>query len=143
MATITSANAVLMLSQAILFPVPVQLQGFAADDVFNVDQIKSVEVLMGVDGVLSGGFVFSEIMQNIMLQADSASNLFFDTVWTQMQAAQDTYPLTGLISLPSVSTKFTMRNGFLTGYKPVPDAKKILQPRTHQITWGRIAPAPL
>lgn len=143
MGTLTAADTVLMLSQPILFPVPVQLQGFAADDVYDVDQIKSVEVSMGVDGVLSGGFVFQEVVQNITLQADSDSNDFFDIWWLQMQAAKTTYPVNGLISLPAVATKFAQIKGFLTGYSPAPAAKRILQPRKHQITWEKIAPAPL
>lgn len=143
MATITAANAILTLSQPILFPVPQQLQGFAADDVYDIDSIKSIEAVMGVDGVLSFGFVYVEVMQNITLQADSASNAFFDTVWTQMQAAQDVYPINGVVVLPGVSTTFAMLNGGLTGYKPAPDAKRTLQPRRYQITWNKIFPAPL
>lgn len=140
--SITSANAVLTLSQAILFPTPIQLQGFAADDIYDVDSIKSVEDSMGVDGVLSFGFVFVAVPQNISLQADSDSNDFFDTIWTQMQAAEDVYPLNGTIILPGISTKFAMVNGGLTGYKPIPDAKKTLQPRRYQITWNKVFPQP-
>ena len=143
MGSITSANAVLTLTVPLLFPSPQQIQGFASDDIFDTDQIKSVEVMMGVDGVLSAGFVYVEITQNYALQADSASNEFFDTWWTQMQAAQDVYPANGNIQLPSIATKFTMTNGFLTGYKPLPDAKKLLQPRKFQIIWNRVAPAPI
>lgn len=142
MGSISSPSTVLTLAQAILFPIPVQLQGFGADDIYGIDQIKSVEVSMGVDGVLSGGFVYAEVMQNITLQADSASNDIFDTIWTQMQAATDVYPLNGIVILPSISSQFVMRNGFLTGYKPAPDAKKTLQPRTYQITWERVFPSP-
>lgn len=140
--SITSANAILMLSQPILFPAPQQIQGFAADDVYDVDQIKSVETQMGVDGVLSAGFVYVEVTQNITLQADSLSNDFFDVWWTQMQAAQDTYPVTGIITLPSIATKFSQRQGYLTGYQPIPNAKRVLQPRRYQITWGRVSPSP-
>lgn len=140
--SITSSNAILTISQPILFPTPVQLQGFGADDVYDVDAIKSVEESMGVDGVLSFGFVFVAVPQNITLQADSASNDFFDTLWTQMQAAQEVYPVNGIIILPGIATKFTMINGGLTGYKPAPDAKKTLQPRRYQITWNRIFPQP-
>lgn len=140
--SISSSNAVLTLSQAILFPTPQQIQGFGADDVYDIDQIKSVEASMGVDGVLSFGFVYVEILQNITLQADSLSNTFFDIIWTQMQAAGDVYPLNGSILLPGIATKFTMVNGGLTGYKSAPDAKKILQPKRFQITWNRIFPQP-
>ena len=142
MADIGSSNSVLMLSIATLFPTPQQLQGFGVDDIYDVPQIKSVETMMGVDGVLSAGFVYVQIVQHVTLQADSASNDIFDTWWTQMQAGQTTYAAQGLIRLPSVATKFTQTNGFLTGYKPLPAGKKLLQPRTHEITWERVAPAP-
>lgn len=142
MASITAANAVLVLSQATLFPAPVQMQGFDVDDVYDIDGIKSVEVKMGVDGILSAGFVFAEVIQRITLQADSASNLFFDTIWLQMQSAEDAYPLDGVITLPGVATKFTQTRGFLTNYPPAPAGKRVLQPRRFELTWQKIAPAP-
>lgn len=140
--TITSANAVLTLSQATLFPAPVQMQQFAADDVFDTENIRSVEALMGVDGVLSFGFIYVAIVQNIALQANSPSNSFFDVIYTQQTAALDIYPLNGTIILPGISTKFTLSNGAMTGYKPTPDGKRTLTPRRFQITWNKIAPAP-
>lgn len=143
MASITSANAVVTLSIPLLFPIPQQLQGFAVDDIYDTDAIKSVETMMGVDGILSAGFVFVEILQNYSLQADSASNRLFDTWWTQMQAAQDVYFANGQILLPGVSTKFSMTRGVLSAYKPLPDAKKTLQPRRYAITWNKVAPAPV
>jgi hypothetical protein len=97
---------------------------------------------MGVDGILSGGFVYVAIMWEISLQADSLSNLIFDTWWTQMQAAKDVYIAQGIIRLPSISTKFNLVNGYLTGYKPAPAAKKVLQPRRYELTFNTIAPAP-
>lgn len=142
MGTITSADAVLTLMVVPLFPIPQQIQGFATDDIYNIQKIKSVETRMGVDGVLSGGFVFKEVVQEIMLQADSASNAFFDTWWLQMQATKGTYPAVGTIQLPSIKTKFVQSVGFLTGYTPAPQAKGVLQPRSYDITWQTIAPAP-
>ena len=142
MPSITSANAILTLAIPLLFPTPVQLQGFAADDVYDIPRIKSVETLMGVDGVLSGGFIYVEVLQDIMLQADSPSNSLFDTWWTQMQAAVDVYPANGSIVLPGIATKFTMVNGYLTGYTPAPAAKKVLQPRRFEISWNSIVPSP-
>ena len=142
MGDITAANAAILLSIPPLFPIPQQIQGFATDDIYDIPQIKSVEVMMGVDGVLSAGFVFVQIPQEITLQADSPSNALFDTWWTQMQAGQTTYAAQGLIRLPSIQTKFTQTKGFLTGYKPLPGGKKLLQARTYEITWERVAPAP-
>jgi hypothetical protein len=139
---ITSANAVLSLAIPPLFPVPQNLQGFAADDVYDVPQIRSVETLMGVDGVLSGGFVYVAVLQRIMLQADSPSNAVFDQWWSQMQATQSVYVANGVIRLPSISTKFVQTTGYLTGYKPAPAARRVLQPREFEITWNSIQPQP-
>ena len=58
MGDISAANATLMFTVPGLFPVPVQVQGFGPDDVYSLDDIELVETQMGVDGVLSGGFVW-------------------------------------------------------------------------------------
>lgn len=142
MGKITAADAVVMLSIPPIFTTPQQLQGFAADDVYDVPTIKSVETVMGVDGVLSAGFVYVPVIQEITLQADSASNAIFDQWWAQMQAAKDVYTAQGLIRLPAISSKFIQTDGYLTGYKPAPGAKKLLQPRKYEITWNSIVPQP-
>lgn len=142
MGDITSANAVLTLSIATLFPTPVQIQQFAVDDIYDVAAIESVETMMGVDGVLSGGFVYKEIEQTIRLQADSQSNALFDTWWTNMVGNKTVYAAQGIIKLPAIATKFTMMNGFLKSYKPAPQGKRLLQPREYRITWQSIAPSP-
>ena len=142
MGDITAANTTIMISIPDLFPVPQQLQGFANDDIFDIPAIESVETLMGVDGRLSGGFVFKPIPMEVTLQADSASNQFFDQWWTQMQATLATFTANCIIRQPSIGAKTTLTNGFLTSYKPAPGAKKLLQPRRYMITWNTNAPAP-
>lgn len=143
MGDLTAANAVLTLSQPILFPTPQQIQGFAADDVFDLDEIESIETLMGVDGVLSFGFVWKPQMQNIILQADSPSGPnFFDIVQLHQQSENSAYPLDGVIILPAIGMKIILTNGGLTGYK-LPGAKKLIQPRRFRITWNLALPAPV
>lgn len=139
---ITSADVVLTLFQPILFPTPQQIQGFAADDVFDTDQVKSVEVLMGVDGILSAGFVFVPMMQNIAIQADSDSLSFFETIFTHQYADKTVYPINGSALIPATSRNYNLTNGNLTGYKPTPDVKRVLQPMRFQCTWQSILPAP-
>ena len=139
--SITGASAVFMLSITPIFPTPIQLQQFAADDVFSTDPLESSEVVMGVDGVLSGGFVFVPIKQNITLQANSPSATLFDQWYLAQQTIKDVYPAQGIVQLPTLSQKWTMSNGFLTTYHPIPDAKKLLQPRRFSITWNTVVPA--
>lgn len=143
MATITSANAALALAVASIFPVPVQLQGFAADDIFDTDQIDPSEVVRGVDGVMSAGFVFVNIKQNFSLQADSASNDIFEEWYQQQQAQREIFFANGIITLRSINRSYTMNNGVLSGYKPISDAKKVLQPRKFSITWESVNPLPI
>lgn len=140
--TITASDAVLTFSVSVLFPFPQQIQGFANDDAFSIPQFKSVATLRGTDGKLSGGYIFSDILQKITLQADSLSNDFFDVWWTNMQSSRGTFPANGLIQLPGVATKWTLTRGFLTGYAPLPPVKSILHPREYEVSWESISPAP-
>lgn len=141
MASITSATATYLISIPLLFPVPQQLQGFTADSIFDTTSIKSAETLMGVDGRLSGGFVFVPIEQNIDLQADSESNAFFDLWWQTQQLVKDVYIANAVVMLKSINSKWVLTKGFLTGFHPIPDAKKTLMPRKYQITWESVSMA--
>lgn len=139
---ITGANANLTMWITGLFPVPVKLEGFAADDVYDLDEIDPVEVLMGVDGKLSGGFTWKAQPQTITLQADSDSCEFFDTWQRNQQAGVRVYAATGVLSLPALGLKFNQTKGFLTNYK-LPGAKKLVGPRRFRVTWESVVPAPI
>lgn len=139
--SLTAATAVYILSITDLFPVGQQLQGFAADDVFSTEQVPSAEVLMGVDSRLSGGFIYAPVVQTIMLQADSDSNFIFDQWWAVQQQQQEAFIANAIVMLKAVGSKWNLTRGFLTQYKPIPDAKKILQARQFQITWNFVLPS--
>jgi hypothetical protein len=141
--SLTGANSAIFLGITDLYDSPQQLQGFAADDIFDTEMVKLVETLMGVDGKLSGGFVHIERKQTIALQADSPSNDIFDN-WAQaMEAQGDTYEANGVVSIYALGQKFTLTTGFLTGYTYMPAVKKLIQPRKFEITWNKIGPAPV
>lgn len=139
--TITSNNAVLMLAVAGLFAVPQQIQGFSADDVFDTEDVEPAEIQMGVDGHMTAGFVFVPVKQGITLMADSASNDFFEAIYRAQVAAREVYYLSGSVYIPATSKNYTMTRGVMSGYKPMPDAKKVLQPRKFGLTWERVSPA--
>ncbi len=143
MGNITAADAVITLAVETILTTPQTLQGFSADDVSDIPSIRSAEVIMGVDGVLSGAFVFMQVPQTIVLQADSPSNDFFDTWWIQNQGAKTNFAATGLIILPAIGRKSNMTKGFLTGYKPLAQIQKTLRPRIYEITWEKVVPAPV
>lgn len=141
MSSISSANAIFQILIATVLPIPVPLQGFSADDIFTVNPLESAETLMGVDGKLSAGFVFVPVKQEIALQADSISNLVFDQWYQAQQAAKDVFQCQGVVWLPAIGEKWTLINGFLSTFHPIPDARKVLQPRRHAITWESVSPA--
>lgn len=142
MATLTGANSVLTLTVDGLFDSPVTIHGYAVDDEFKSEAVSQAETLMGVDGKLSAGFVYNPYKMTIMLQADSDSIQFFETI-RQTQAAQvDVFEINGTIQLPSVNSQFTLNTGFMTNAHPFPDVKKILQPMAYELTFESITSSP-
>lgn len=143
MPDITSANSVITLSVPDYMPVPVQLQGFATDDVFSTARTVPVETQLGVDGFFAGGFVFTEKRMELMLNAASPSNDWFEQLNLGMEAFIQAFEVFGVLSLPALRKTFTLDTGFLTGYPPMADAKRVLQPRRYELTWRRIAISPI
>ena len=142
MGDITSANAVFLVTiPGIGLAVPTQLQGFSADDIFDFDDVDATETMMGVDGILSGGMIYAPKPQNISLQADSPSLALFDAWYEAQQANTAAYPAFGNITLTAIGTTYALSTGYLTRYKPLADAKRVLQPRRFRITWQSVVPA--
>lgn len=138
---ISAANIGLSLAVASLFPTPQPIQGFAADNVHDFDEMENVETLMGVDGFLSGGWVWKAQRMRITLQADSVSNPFFDQWNQQMQGTGQVYVANGVLRIPSIALKIIMTTGYLTQWK-LPGAKKLVEPRNYGITWNLCQPVP-
>jgi hypothetical protein len=142
-AQLTVANSIIMLVIPDLFPVPQRLQGYAADDLMTTTPVKSIETVMGLDGILAAGWYPTPKEQTFVLQANSPSTFMFDE-WQQAQeAARDGFAADAFITLPSIGRIYTCLRGFLTEYVAIPDARKILQPRRFQVTWESILGAPI
>lgn len=135
---ITSANSILALAVDGLFPVPQQLQGFSADDMYSVDAVDVTESMMGVDGKKSAGYIPQIKVMNVTLQADSDSNTFFEAIYAAQEAASTIYILSGIATQSAVSRLYTFTNGTIKNYTPLADAKKVLQPRKFTIEWESI-----
>lgn len=140
--TLTGASAVITLSIQSLFPNPIQLQGFAADDVFDIDAIEIAETQMGVDGHLSAGYVNKEVKQTYSLMADSDSNDIFEA-WAQQQRAQvDAFVANGRTNIRATGRTYIMTRGFLTSFQVAPSTGKLLKPRKYTITWESVNSTP-
>jgi hypothetical protein len=141
--TITSANSVLTLVAAGLFPAPQRIQGFSTDRAFTTEAVAQAEVSMGVDGRLTAGFTPNPVVQTITLQADSPSKKIFLAILQAQKTAREIYYLNVTVSLPSTGESFAMTRGVLSTAKNIPDAQKVLQPMDFVITWERVDAAVL
>lgn len=143
MASITSANAVITLQVTGIFTTPFQLQGFSADNIYDAPETELVQTAMGVDGRLSGGFVFNPVDQSFSIQADSETNTFFETWAARMNTQKDVYVAEGTTRLISVNRAYVMRRGFLVNAHQFPAAGRILQPRRYTVRWERVTSTPI
>lgn len=140
--TITAANSVYMLAITGLFQTPQKLQGYGADAAFATAAVRNGETVMGVDGNMSGGFVFVQREQTITLMPDSPSCDMFDAWDAAQQAAEDIFFASAIITLPGLQKSWTGIKGVLTNFTPVSDVRRTLQARTFGITWESLLPSP-
>ena len=141
--TLTAANCQLTLFALPYLPVPTLIEGFASDAAFLFDTPAVAEVMKGVDGKLSAGFLPSITRQTITLQADSVSNRWFNDLFSASKASREIAWLYGSIALPSEGYSYTLTKGVLEQLTQAPPVGKVLQPRTFQIAWDDIQPVPL
>ncbi|MDR3534028.1 MAG: hypothetical protein P4L90_26110 [Rhodopila sp.] len=143
MPDITAANTVFLISVPLLLPVPQQLQGFATDDIFTAEDIDATDTQQGVDGILSAGMIYMPKPMDIALQADSVSISFFEAWYQGQQAAVAAYAAQATVTFTGINTSYVCTTGWLKRYKPMADAKKLLQPRKFRIEWQSITPSPV
>lgn len=138
MSTITSANAQFAIIIPGVYSAPQILQGFASDDAFLTEAVENAEVKMGVDGQMSAGFVFNPIIQNVVFQANSPSLDIFNNWQLAQLAGREVIPCSATITISSIGYSYVLTNGYLTQFKPIPDAKKMLQQVQHRLTWQTV-----
>lgn len=141
---ITSANAIFMLTIPGLYPIPQQLKDFGVDEAFDTEQAETAEVQLGVDGATAFGWVPRLTRQTITLLAASPSFIIFENWVMAQDIIEDVYVASATIAIPSISRVYTLTNGALTRFPALPNARRVLQQRTFEITWGwPITSAPL
>jgi len=142
MATITAANSSFALAIADLYPFPQSIQGYAADDAFVSDAVEQAEIVMGVDGRLSAGFIFNPTRMTVNIMADSPSLEIFENWQLAQRTAQEVYKANATIILPAISRKYSLKNGVLTSGTPFPSVRRTLQAVPFIITWEKVTGEP-
>lgn len=139
--TITAANSVFMLSVTGLYSTAQQLQGYMADAAFEQEGVDISENVMGVDGVMSYGWIPQMYPQTISIMPSSPSSTIFETWAAAENTAQEKFTANATIKLISTGRKYSLQNGVLTNYVPIPNAGKVLRGRPFKIVWNTILPA--
>ena len=138
--TLTATNSVFTISVEGVYK-GVRVEGFATDDAFSLGAKQTGVGMVGVDGKFSYGYTPSVTEQNITLQADSESIDLFDAIYKLQENAREAYLLQAEIRVPSTRKVYTLTNGVLTSYTPMPDHKQTLSPQSFTIVWGKVTPS--
>jgi len=138
--TVTSANSVLMLAVANLYPTPQKIEGFRTDAMFDPGNLELAQGERGADGYVAYGFVFNLQNLSIDLLANSPSHQFFDDWVAATKTAREIYRCDGTILLPSIGRKVTLVNGTLKSYPPFPAAKKQLDGLRYELMFEDMIP---
>jgi hypothetical protein len=136
--SITSANSVVALSVAGLFPTPVILQGFSTERAWETENLTLAEIQMSVDGRKTSGFTPNPVSQTFSLQGDSPSKQFFNSIVNATKQARENFLISGTIDLPATGESFICSRGTLQAVKALPDAGKVLQAMNFTIVWESI-----
>ncbi len=142
MATITSANATIMLGATGLLNVPVELQGWEGDDSFASQKIKTGEIKMGGDGKIAAGYLPHLFPFEITLQPNSASNQVFDAILAYQNTTKDLVELNVTVLIPSIGAVFAFSKGYTEDVDPMPAGKKVLQARKFEMQFESMSWAP-
>lgn len=135
---ITSANATLVLTVDLLFPAGIQLEQFATDQSYSMDELTIAEDRMGVDGNLVAGWVPSIKPVTIMLEASSPSYFALTQLYRACEAKRGFYRCGLVAAVPSIGKTFIWSQGVLKSGTPVPAGKKVLDPTTWKFDFGQL-----
>lgn len=127
---ITSANAELVLAAEEVFPAGIALQMFSTDQSYSAEAQTMAETRMGVDGHIAAGYVPSEKVVTITLEAASPSYPFLAELATAMETNRKVYRCTLLATLPAIGRTLIWSVGVLYSGTRVPAGAKTLQPTT-------------
>lgn len=138
--TITSANAVFIITVPGIYPQGVKLQGYSAEKAWSSDAQPQTESQMGVDGQKATGWIPAIVPMTITLLANSLSRQVFNNIARAQKVRRDAIIFQGSITLTSTGESFSCVNGSIKDAKLIPDAGKVLQPTDVAVEWQDILP---
>lgn len=130
-----------MLAIGGIVPVPQRIEGFSSDAAWSFEDIENVEIVMGIDGAMSAGFVHVAKKMLITVMPNSKSADLFELWYIAQQTASEIFYADATAMYPATGKKYALSKGVLSRTKVAPDVKKTLQPIEYGITWESISPS--
>ena len=145
MTTITGASIVFTFSVDTYSPAPTTIQGYSPDATVDGESMAIAEVMKGIDGFGSAGFINTTLVTPFELIADQPSCAFIDGWAAAMKVLNGgtgdiLYARNGVITYPGLGLKAQATQGVLRNWKPIPTGQKLLRPRQFTIEWIQWSP---
>ncbi|MCI0151915.1 hypothetical protein KNO81_39420 [Paraburkholderia sediminicola] len=93
---------------------------------------------MGVDGHMSGGFIFNLVNLKVAITPDSPSLPIVENWMTFQRSVREVFYANGSMSVPSIGRKYALQNGILKSGNPIVNAKKVLEYVSFVIAFERV-----
>ncbi len=145
MTTITGSSLIFTFSVQTYSPAPVTIQGYSPDASVDGESMAIAEVMKGIDGFGSAGFLNTTLVTPFEIIADQPSCAFIDG-WAAAEKVLNgsvgdvLYAQNAVLTYPGLGTKFNATQGVLRNYKPVPTGQRLLRPRQFTIEWIQWSP---
>lgn len=123
--TLTAANCNLLVRAKGRYDNYVRHEGFQVDNIFGFGERTIGETRAGVDGKLSGGFVFNEAPFTAFYEANSLSLKMMDDCMTQIQKTKETIVFDFIVEIPSIKKRYSF-SGFPVTIPSGVSANKLL-----------------
>ena len=141
--SITSANTTFTITIAGLFSAPQQIQQYKVEDAFDSEAVNNGEIVKGVDNFIAAGWLPTLPKLNVSLMANSPSNDIFDQWFQEEQQQMNKLIGQGIITVPGISTQYTLINAYLSDFMHVPGAKKTMEGRKFSLILDDISYSPI
>lgn len=146
--SISGSSIVLTFAVQTYSPAPVTIRGYGPDETVDAEALTVGEVMKGIDGFGTSGFMQTTLVTPFTLLADPqvVPSIDFMDGWMGAQMLLNggtgdvLYAINGVITYPSLKRQMQVNNGTLRSFKPIPQGQKLLRPRQFSIEWINWSP---
>ncbi|MDR3049427.1 MAG: hypothetical protein LBV16_06310 [Elusimicrobiota bacterium] len=136
---ITAANSSVSMSSPLGLT---KWEGYSADATFTTENVTFVETKIGVDGIMSAGYVPTIKTLTATFEASSDTIPKLDALIALCESSKTPVAVVLTFIIPAVSRKFIV-NAVLTGGNPLFNATKTLEAKEYVFQFSESVPMPI